>query len=64
MAATTQAADVLQALECHALLTAQITLEGVVIGGVPQFLKVTVLQILDPGVRIHTGLSQDGFGPS
>ena len=63
MATTTNAADVLQALECHPLLPAQVTLDREGLGGTAQFLDITVLQILHPDVGVHTGLRKDGSGP-
>ena len=63
MATTTNAADVLQALECHPLLPAQVTLDREGFGGTAQFLHITVLKILHPDVWVDTGLGKDGSGP-
>ena len=51
--ATTQAADVLQALHGHAFLTAQVAFEGEGFSGRPQFLNISVAEVLDAGVWIH-----------
>ena len=61
MATATDAADVLQALEGHALLTAQIAFEGVFLHGVAELLKISVLQIFHPDVGVHAGFGQDGL---
>ena len=63
MATTAHAADVLEALECHPLLPAQVTLDREGLGGTAQFLHITVLQILHPDVGVDTSLGKDGSGP-
>ena len=60
--AAAQAADVLEALEGHALLAAQVAFEGEGLGGTPQFLYVGVAEVLDPGVRVDPGFAQDLLG--
>ena len=62
MPATPQAADVLKSLEGHPLLTAQVTFYGVALGGSTQFLDITVLEILHPGIGVDPCLGQDRFG--
>lgn len=63
MAAAPQAADVLQTLEGHALLAAQVTLKGVTLGGAPKLLNIGVAEVLDTGVRVNAGLGEDLLGP-
>ena len=63
MAASTQAANVLQSLEGHALLTAQITFDGEGFRGTSEFLDVPVLEILDSDVGVDTCFGQDGSSP-
>ena len=63
MATTTNAADVLQALEGHALLTAEITFNCEGVSSTAQLLQVGVFEVLHPCIRVHTGLSQNRFGP-
>ena len=53
MAATAQAADVLETLEGHALLAAQVTLQGEALGGAAQLLHISVVEIFHPDVRVH-----------
>ncbi len=63
MATTAHATDVLEALEGHALLSAQITFDGEGFGGTAQFLHITVLKILHPDVGVDTAFGKDGSGP-
>ena len=63
MATTAHAADVLEALEGHPLLPAQVALDRVRLCGTAQFLHITILKILDSGVGIDTGLRKDGLCP-
>ena len=63
MTTAPEAANVLEALEGHSLLTAQITFNGEGIGGTTQFLQVGVFEVLHPCVRVHTGLRQNCLGP-
>ena len=58
----TDAADVLQALHGHALLTAKIALEGVALGCTEQLLDIGIIQVLDAGVWVDTGLGQNLLG--
>jgi hypothetical protein len=62
MATAPQAADVLQALEGHALFTAKVPFEGVPLSGCPEFLDIGIAEVLDTGVRVHTRLRQDPLG--
>ena len=62
MPATPQAADVLESLEGHPLLAAQVTLDGVALSGPTQFLDIAVLEILHPGIWVDPCLGQDRFG--
>ena len=63
MATTAHTADVLQALEGHALLAAEVTLDRVGLSGTTKLLYVTVLKILDSDVGIDTSLGENGLGP-
>ena len=63
MTTSTQATDVLQTLEGHALLATQITFNGEGFGGTAQFLHIAILEILDARVGVDTGFGEDGFGP-
>ena len=54
MAATAQTADVLESLEGHALLSAQVTFDREGFSGTSKFLNVSILEILDADVGIHT----------
>ena len=62
MTATAEAADVLETLESHPLLTAQVTFDGVALRGPSQFLDITILEILDPDVGVDACLRQDRSG--
>ena len=62
MTTATQATNVLQALEGHALLSAKISLDREGISGVAQFLHIVVLKILDADVWVDSGFGEDGFG--
>jgi hypothetical protein len=62
MATTAQATDVLEALEGHALLAAQVSLQGEALGGAAQLLHIGVVEIFDPGVRVHAALGDDLLG--
>ena len=64
MATTAHAANVLEALEGHPLLPAQIALDRVCLCGTAQFLHIAVLKILDSGVGVDTCLRKDGSSPS
>ena len=61
---STYAADVLKTLEGHALLTSEVTLDGEPFGGLSELLDVAILEVLDPNIRIHARLGDDGLGPS
>ena len=63
VATAAHATDVLQALEGHALLTAQVTLDREAFSGTTQLLHVAVLKVLDAGVGVDSGLGEDGAGP-
>ena len=62
VATTTDATDVLQTLEGHTLLAAQVAFEGVALSGAAQLLHIGVVEILDTGVRVDAGLGQDLLG--
>merc|ERR1712216_391103 len=61
MATATKATNVLQALQGHSFLPAQVTFNGVFLHGIPELLKISVLEIFDPDVRAHTGFGQNGL---
>ena len=62
VASPPQAADVLQALEGHALLAAQVALESEGLSGAAQFLHVSVAEVLHPDVGVHPGLGENLAG--
>ena len=61
---STYAADVLKTLEGHALLTSEVALDGEPFGGLAELLDVAILEVLDPDIRIHARLGEDGLGSS
>ena len=63
MATAAEAANVLEALQGHALLTSQIAFDRVGLCGPPELLHITILEILDSDVRIHSGFAEDGSCP-
>jgi hypothetical protein len=63
MAATPQAADVLQAREGHALFAAQVALEHEGISGAAQFLHVAIAEVLDPDVGADPRFGKNLAGP-
>ena len=63
MTTTSEAANVLKTLKSHPLLTAKITFNGEGIRGTPQLLQVGIFEVLDPSVRVNTGLLQNCLGP-
>ena len=60
MPTAAEAANVLKALQGHALLAAQIAFDRVGLGGPPEFLHIPILEVLDPDVRIDSGFAEDG----
>jgi hypothetical protein len=62
MATAPQTADVLQALEGHALLPAQVALEGEGLGSCPELLHVGIGEIFHPDIRAHPSLAEDLAG--
>ena len=62
MAATANASDVLEALEGHALLSAQVTFEGEGFGRTAQLLDVGVAEVFYPDVWADTGFGQNLLG--
>jgi hypothetical protein len=62
MAATAHAADVLEALEGHALLTAQVAFEGEGFRSTAQLLYVSVAEVFYPDVWADSGFGQNLLG--
>ncbi len=64
MATTTQTADVLESLEGHALLPAEITFQSEGFSSSAQLLDISIAEILDPNIGTDTGLGQNLLRPS
>ena len=62
VATAPQAADVLKPFHGHPFLAAEVTLEGVALGGPAKLLDVAVAEILDARVGVHPGLRKNLLG--
>lgn len=58
VATATHAADVLETLEGHTLLAAQVAFKGVALSGAAQLLHVGVVEVLDAGVGVDPVLAR------